>query len=308
MNTTLKSSLVRGLAAMAILIGASVATTAVEAQEVPPVLPYQGFLTQGGGTPVDGTATIVFRLYRNANDVTPVWTETHSNVAVDSGVFAVYLGAVTDLVPYFTDGSTMFLSLDVNGDGEATPRQEIGSVPYALLSGNALNLGGEPADQFLTRTEILNLIQQNAGQPYILGKSTHTDDGRWEHGGVKGVAAANSACREAFANEPNAHMCIGNEVQLAAYNGYYDTNADIEGTTWTMGTRVENPGGARIDSSLGNNCQDLLYNTGDKAVGTTVRVFKTYTSVGNDAGNQGPAVEFTRGIGCGTTYAVLCCR
>lgn len=306
MNT--KSALIRVLVTLAILVGAAAISQTVEAQEVPPVLPYQGFLTQGNGSPVDGTATIVFRLYRNANDVTPVWTETHSNVAVEDGVFYVYLGAVTDLVPYFTDGSTMFLSLDVNGDGEATPRQEIGSVPYALLSGNALNLGGQPANQFLTRTEILNLIQQYAGKPYILGKSNHTDDGRWDYNGVQGVAAANAACRDAFPNEANAHMCMASEVQLAAYNGSYNNNADIEGATWTMGTRVENPGGARIDSSLGNNCQDLLYNTGDKAVGTTVRVYKTYTSVGNDAGNQGPAVEFTRGIGCGTSYAVLCCR
>lgn len=290
------------------LLAASVAfTTTADAQQVPDVLPYQGFVTNGAGAPVEGTANITFRLYRNQGDATPIWSETHSNVAFAKGTFYVYLGMQSDVAQHFTDGTTMYLGLEINGDGEAQPRQEIGSVPYAMLANNALNLGGQPADNFLTEQEVIQLIQQYSWKPYILGVSNESQNGSWEYGGVEGIKAANAACRDAFPNEANAHMCMVPEARLALALDSYPNNLPAR-DAWAIGDDMQPPGGNRINGSLGNNCQDLLYQTGDAAVGTLMNVNINYASIGNDAGNTAPVVALRRNVGCQGSYPVYCCR
>ena len=76
----------------AILTIASVSTSSLVTAQAPDSLSFQGKLTDIMGNPMDSTGvSITFKLYKGS---TAIWTETQS-VSVDSGVFNVYLGAVT---------------------------------------------------------------------------------------------------------------------------------------------------------------------------------------------------------------------
>ncbi len=143
------------LLSLATLLGA---LTTVSAQEVPQVLPYQGYLARSTGAPVEGSVTMTFSLYDTIDSQVPVWTETLANVPVADGVFYAYLGQQTDIMQYFGDGTTRYLGIAVNNDPEASPRQSLGSVPYALLAGNALELGGYGPDYYATQNDIANFV------------------------------------------------------------------------------------------------------------------------------------------------------
>ena len=120
------------------------------AQVVPEMLPYQGFLADQNAQPIDGSVNLTFSIYESSDAADAVWQETLQNVPVEAGYFAVDLGRIAPLVAAVVEGRTRYIGISVNGDAEATPRQVIGSVPYALLAGDAALLGGQPAAVFIT--------------------------------------------------------------------------------------------------------------------------------------------------------------
>ena len=143
---------------------------------VPSVVPYQGYLTLGNGNPVNNTVSLTFRLYANADDAEPAWTETHETVEVSNGVFYVYLGMGEDgVTEYFADGENNYLTVEVNEDGEASPTQKIGSVPYAILAGNAQQLGGYGPDYYATQNDIANFITQSDLDAALANYVTQTE-------------------------------------------------------------------------------------------------------------------------------------
>ena len=108
----------------------------------PDTLSYQAVARDSGGTPLDGTFDFTFRLYTDTAGGTAIWTETHSNVTVVAGALSVELGSATS---FFTSGSEvpfdrpLFLSVEVNTDGEAAPRLLLSSAPFAFASGSPLS-------------------------------------------------------------------------------------------------------------------------------------------------------------------------
>src|SRR5690554_1874678 len=75
------------------LVGFGLSSTAA----VPTFMPYQGFLADAAGEPVSGSRDMHFALYRQASGGTPIWTETHTAVAVTAGFFQVELGSIEHL-------------------------------------------------------------------------------------------------------------------------------------------------------------------------------------------------------------------
>jgi hypothetical protein len=111
------------------------------AQTVPLTLTQQGRLLDSTGAPVDGVQlTFTFSLYTAAAGGTAVWTENQS-ITPDKGYFSAKVGDVTAFPSTIFDGSkpSLFLGIKIGSDAEMAPRQEITSVPFALLSLNALN-------------------------------------------------------------------------------------------------------------------------------------------------------------------------
>ncbi|MDO9541977.1 MAG: hypothetical protein Q7J98_06610, partial [Kiritimatiellia bacterium] len=136
-----------------ILFGVSVLAimTAITVQaEVPPLINYQGRLTDLNGAPVpDGQTNITFSIYDNGDIATApaglIWQETQTNVSVYNGLFSVLLGSANPLYSsHFPTnaGFTNWLEVKVN-DETLSPRKELVSVAYAFRASDADMVDGK---------------------------------------------------------------------------------------------------------------------------------------------------------------------
>ncbi len=118
--------------------------------EAPPLVNFQGKLTDSGGVPVaDGSHSLRFRVYSAATGDTGdpcagscLWEETQ-NLSTQFGVYSVLLGSVTPLTASVFDGSERYVSVKLAAEPEMTPRQRIASVPYALSAGVSQTANGQ---------------------------------------------------------------------------------------------------------------------------------------------------------------------
>ena len=105
---------------------------------VPELIDYQGKVTTSDGTPLNGDYPIQFSIYADSTGGVALWTESHTSVSVSEGLFHVFLGSVADLPDTLFDEADRWLGINVDSDGEMSPRIRIGSVPYALKSGDVI--------------------------------------------------------------------------------------------------------------------------------------------------------------------------
>jgi hypothetical protein len=105
--------------------------------QVPALVPLHGVLSDAQGQPARGELQIVFSVYADAKGGTPLYSETHS-VKTQDGRFSVMLGDHKPLDPgLFAEHTDLFLGVRVEQDDEATPRMQLGSVPFAAAAGFA---------------------------------------------------------------------------------------------------------------------------------------------------------------------------
>lgn len=133
----------------ATLVGVWV-TAAPALAAVPDVLPLQGVLTDGTGTPVvDGVYTVSFALYPSADASTAVWTESWPPAGIDcatspeacvtthGGVFQLLLGHHVSLGPQlFQTHPDLHLGISIEGEPQL-PRTPFGSTAYAFHAATA---------------------------------------------------------------------------------------------------------------------------------------------------------------------------
>ncbi len=150
----MKSAFVQRIVTAALLLGAVlfVSFYAVALAQSPSIN-YQGKLTDENGLAVaDGTYDMEFRLYTTATSGSPVWTEVLAGpyaVEVENGLFSVMLGASSSLASVnFTQ--TLYLGVNIEADGEMTPRKILGTVPAAFES---KTLGGVASTSFVRSDE-----------------------------------------------------------------------------------------------------------------------------------------------------------
>lgn len=154
-----------------LLTGALVAlaVSPLQAQQ-PDWITYQGFLSDANGTPLPApTMTLTFRLYDQEADGTALWTETHPEVALYDGVFAVQLGRIEPLEA-LSFASALWLSVAL-GDAtapELTPRTPLGAVPHAL-SVRGLHVQSRPSSPNLLGGFAGNTVAANAAGATIGG-------------------------------------------------------------------------------------------------------------------------------------------
>ena len=106
---------------------------------VPDRLNYQGFLVENVGdsvVPVDATLEITFSLFTSESKGTAEWSETHSAVEVNYGLFHVLLGSVTQFPEGLFDGSALWLETQVGGETLA-PRKPLVSTAYSHRANSA---------------------------------------------------------------------------------------------------------------------------------------------------------------------------
>ncbi len=97
---------------------------------------YQGRLADSSGNPVTTSGIgMCFRLYNTDTGGSPLWEETHAAVPVEDGLFHVLLGSTNPIpVSLLANNSTLWLGITVGADSEMTPREQIASVPYAMIA------------------------------------------------------------------------------------------------------------------------------------------------------------------------------
>ena len=113
------------------------------AQTVPPLLNYQGRLTDGFGAPVaNGMHGLVFSIYAAPCGLspcgdTPVWGPATINSLVVNGAFNVVLGNDGDGDPISQAfaAADRYVEISVDGAPPILPRQQVLSAPYALRAG-----------------------------------------------------------------------------------------------------------------------------------------------------------------------------
>ncbi len=104
---------------------------------VPSTISHQGRLYDANSAPISGTLDVLFAIYDSPQAPTPLWSELHT-LTFDEGYYSAALGTVTAFPASLFDGSARYFGMTVGTDPEMTPRAEIGSVPYALLAGDAV--------------------------------------------------------------------------------------------------------------------------------------------------------------------------
>lgn len=103
--------------------------------EVPPLINYQGKLTNSLGAPVpDGNYTVKFCIYADSIGSDSLWCELQWSVQVTDGLFNVLLGSVDPIPDTVFTGPTRWLGIQVSPDPELTPRKPIVSVGYGFKS------------------------------------------------------------------------------------------------------------------------------------------------------------------------------
>jgi hypothetical protein len=106
--------------------------SALMSAEIPHLIRYQGQAVDSQGVPFEGPYTLTFRLYDAQTAGTKLWEEAQPNVPLQGGHFSVLLGQV---IPLETDWSkALWVSVQVGSDPELAPRQQITSVPLAIMA------------------------------------------------------------------------------------------------------------------------------------------------------------------------------
>ncbi len=127
----------------AIFILALVTAPLAYGQSVPTSFSYQGYLTDALGSPIDGSVLITFSLYDVELGGIPLWQDSGRTVAVDKGLFSIELGTPASPLAAGLFNAPLWLGVDVDGNGEMTPRRALTSVAFAFRANDAISLQGQ---------------------------------------------------------------------------------------------------------------------------------------------------------------------
>ena len=121
---------------LAVMLGVSGGglSAATAFAEVPHLIRYQGQAVDSNSTPLEGPYNLTFRLYDAETAGTVVWEEVQPGVQLTEGRFGVLLGQVNPLKGVVDWTQPCWLSIQVNADPELSPRQQITSVPLAIMA------------------------------------------------------------------------------------------------------------------------------------------------------------------------------
>lgn len=117
------------------------------------LMPYQGFLTNKAGEPLDGSQTISFALYNMSTGGTMVWgPETHTDIPVNNGLFNVSLGSKTidGINSSVWNYSPLYIQVSINGE-PLSPREPVVAPKQSLQL-----LGVKTADPDIEPSELVD--------------------------------------------------------------------------------------------------------------------------------------------------------
>ncbi len=113
--------------------------SSVYASDIPMVITHQGYITDKDGNGVTGLLNMSIGIYKSVDgdDADLLWEEHVGSVNVKDGFYYLRIGDKGGLSDIFSGYSVLFLEVRVNGEA-LSPRQAIGSVPYAFVANDAV--------------------------------------------------------------------------------------------------------------------------------------------------------------------------
>ena len=124
---------------------------------ITPVIGYQGRLVEGG-TPVNESRNMTFRLYNASSGGTLIWSEIDKPVSVENGLFQTALGSSTAFTQAVLDQMTQELWLEVQVGSTILGRQKLMGAPYAFSLAPGANVEVYNEGNIL-QVKILVLVQ-----------------------------------------------------------------------------------------------------------------------------------------------------
>ncbi len=124
--------------------------------QIPRTLSYQGILTDSTDHPKpDGNYAITFRLYDTESGGSALWTEAKT-LGVKKGLFATELGDVTPFPAAVKFDKSYWLSMQVSGGSEFSPRLHLSSVAYSMTSvkADSTRIAGTVVNGSITNTKL----------------------------------------------------------------------------------------------------------------------------------------------------------
>lgn len=191
---------------------------------------FQGEL-KNGGTPVNGTADLVFKLFDAASAGAQVGpTITMNATPVASGVFTVDLDFTNGgVIPGVFDGNDRWLDITVNGT-LLTPRRQVRIAPNAAVASilqmpfyeytvapTAFRLDANPAGS-QTRTMYITNACPDTGAIAITGEAT--SGGNYNNAGVVGVSHSGNGFGIIGTNDSPSGNCTAIYGNVASPFGY----------------------------------------------------------------------------------------
>jgi len=111
----------------------------VFAGDIPGAITHQGYITDKSGLAVNGSLNMSIGVYKSLDGDSSdlLWEEDLGSVQVREGFYYIQIGNKGGLLDIFSGYSVLFLEVRIEGKA-LTPRQPIGSVPYAFVSSDAV--------------------------------------------------------------------------------------------------------------------------------------------------------------------------
>ncbi|MFA4889075.1 MAG: hypothetical protein WC628_05835, partial [Candidatus Omnitrophota bacterium] len=131
--------------------------------ELPQQIFFQARLVKRDRSPLSGQHVVSFRLYSTLTGGSTTWTETQALTADTSGIISAYLGSVTAFPSNLDFNATYYISIEVDSDGEMTPRIKLVPAMAALNAGRFTGLAGTQylrSDTAATMTGALTIDNQ----------------------------------------------------------------------------------------------------------------------------------------------------
>jgi hypothetical protein len=227
-------------------------------------LNFQGRLQGNTGALVsDGTYSIEFKLYESSGGGVSIWDETQ-NVTVKNGYFSVGLGSSSAFPGTIDWSQEKWLTLNVNGDGEMTPRIKLTAVPYAFRAGQADSLtitGGNVSGD--------NLLQKAPGAVQAI---TGSNAGlRMNQTGTGGLVELQGDGSTVFSVDKQGNTNLAGSLQIGAGLILGNSSATTAGNLRWTGTDFEGYDGSgwvSLTATGGGSGGSAFVNGGNSFSGT----------------------------------------
>jgi hypothetical protein len=151
MKTSSKKIIYFVLIILCCLFQESLKAQGISVSKLPSQILFNGYLTDKSGLPYNSNYNFTIYIYDSPDSKTPIYKETHENVIVKDGLFAISIGQQNNLSNLQFD-KKYFIGIKLNDEEEMSQRLEFGSTAYSL----GAKYANEVADGSISTGKIVN--------------------------------------------------------------------------------------------------------------------------------------------------------